>query len=225
MKGHDIARHERVEMYLKAVFAIQAQGAPSTVSRVAESVGVSSPSAHEMLRRLQAGGFVEPVDERWRLTGEGQVRASRIVRRLRLAERLLADVLRLELPEVYDEACKMEHVISDHVEARLAEVLGHPARCPHGLPIPGATPDDAEAGVGLAELAAGQRGRVLAVPEENTPVVTYLWEMGLRPGADVEVRQVAPFDGPVVVKIGQREQALGRWVAALIRVQPAGGSL
>mgnify|MGYP001587923767 CR=1 FL=1 len=220
MRVHDISSHERVEMYLKAVFTIQAQDAPVTISRVAESMDVSAPSAHGMLKRLRASGMVRAVDEGYRLTAAGRARAARVVRRLRLAECLLTDVLHLELSKVYDEACKMEHVISDEVEARLAEVLGQPSRCPHGLPIPGARGDAVEPGVPLDTLADGQRAHILAVPEEETPVVTYLWELGVRPGMEVEVRQVAPFDGPVILRIAEREQALGRRVAGRVRVQP-----
>lgn len=230
MKGHDIARHERVEMYLKAVLTIQAQAPPVTVSKVAEHLGVSTPSALEMLRRLQAAGLVEAVPEGYRLTEEGERRASHIVRRLRLAERLLTDLLHLDLPQVYAEACKLEHVISDAVEIRLAEVLGHPTECPHGLPIPGERDDKGvrgrrepgalRAGVGLDTLAAGQRAHVLAIPEEDTPVVAYLWDLGVRPQTEVEVRAIAPFDGPISFGVGERVQALGRSVASRIRVRP-----
>ncbi len=224
MKGHDIARHERVEMYLKAVFTIQTQAPPVTLSKVAAHLGVSTPSAHEMLGRLQAAVLIQVVPEGYRLTDEGERRASRVVRRLRLAERLLTDVLHLDLPQVYAEACKLEHVIGGEVETRLAEVLGHPTSCPHGLPIPAERgrreDEESPRGVGLDTLAVGQRARVLAIPEEDAPVVAYLWVLGLHPQAEVEVREVAPFDGPITCGVGDRVQALGRSVASRVRVHP-----
>src|SRR3990172_5942002 len=166
MTTHDIAKTERMEMYLKAVLTLQQFAPPATVSKVAEFMGVSAPSASEMLRRLEQQGFVRGANEGFNLTASGQEKATTVVRRLRLAERLLTDILKLDLPKVYDEACKMEHVISDEVEARLAAVLGHPATCPHGLPIPGEADTIIPART-LIELETGQAVRVASVPEED----------------------------------------------------------
>ncbi len=220
MAIHDIAKHERVEMYLKAIATIRDRALPATVTRVAASMGVSSPSAYEMLKRLADQGLVRGDAQGYRLTGAGRTRAARIVRRLRLAERLLADVLHLDLPKVYEEACKMEHVISDEVEERLADVLGHPTRCPHGLPIPGEGPEETHGIVPADELAPATRAHVLSVPEEDTPVLAYLWRLGIRPGAEVELRQVVPFDGPVILRVGRDDRAISRTVAGRIYVRP-----
>ncbi len=220
MRTHDIAKYERVEMYLKAIATIRDRALPATVTRVAGSMGVSSPSAYEMLKRLEGQGLVRGDAQGYRLTAAGDTRAARIVRRLRLAERLLADVLHLDLPNVYEEACKMEHVIGDEVEERLADVLGHPVRCPHGLPIPGEGPEETQGSVPVDGLAPATRARVLSVPEEDTPVLAYLWRLGIRPGAEVELRRVAPFDGPVILRIGQDDQAVSRKVAGRIYVRP-----
>jgi len=218
MTTHDIAKVERMEMYLKAVLTLQQFAPPATVSKVAEFMGVSAPSASEMLRRLEQQGYVRGGTEGLNLTTSGQEKATTVVRRLRLAERLLTDVLKLELPKVYDEACKMEHVISDEVEARLAAVLGHPATCPHGLPIPGEA-DSIIATRPLIDVGVGQTVRIASVPEEDGALLEYLVQQGLVPGAAVDVEGVAPFNGPVTLRIGGLSHAIGREVAARIRVR------
>ncbi|HKV45094.1 MAG TPA: metal-dependent transcriptional regulator, partial [bacterium] len=136
MTTHDIAKIERTEMYLKSVLVIAHHGHRVTTSRVAEAMAVSAPSASEMLKRLEHLGYLESGVEGVQLSNAGMHIATQVVRRLRLAERLLTDVLRMPLERVYDEACKMEHVISEEVEARLDDVLKHPATCPHGHAIP-----------------------------------------------------------------------------------------
>lgn len=221
MTIHDIAKTERMEMYLKAVLTLQQAAPPATVSRVAEAMGVSAPSASEMLRRLEQQGYVRGATEGFNLTPSGREKATTVVRRLRLAERLLTDVLKLDLPKVYDEACKMEHVISDEVEARLAAVLGHPATCPHGLPIPGtsgAAEDETSSTRPLSSLDPGQRATIAAVPEEDRALLEYLVDQGLAPGAIVEVDEVAPFNGPLTLRIDGVARAIGREVASRVRV-------
>ena len=217
MTTHDIARIERMEMYLKGVLTVFETTPPATVSKVAEFMGVSAPSASEMLRRLKQQGYVRGADDGFALTPSGLAKATKVVRRLRLAERLLTDVLRLELPKVYDEACKMEHVISDEVEARLAAVLGHPPTCPHGLPIPG------EGGAlpathGLLEAPLGQRLRVASVPEEDAELLKYLSDQGLLPEREVVIDEIAPFNGPVTVTVDGAKRAIGREVASRVFV-------
>jgi len=218
MTTHDIARTERMEMYLKAVLTLQQAAPPATVTKVAEVMGVSAPSASEMLRRLEQQGYVRGADEGFNLTSSGQEKATTVVRRLRLAERLLTDVLRLDLPKVYDEACKMEHVISDEVEEKLAAVLGHPATCPHGLPIPGEA-DTVVPTYPLIEVGVGHTVRVASVPEEDAALLEYLVEQGLVPDTTVGVEGMAPFNGPVTLRVGGVTRAISREVAARIRVR------
>ncbi len=219
MTTHDIAKTERVEMYLKAVYTVHQAAPPVTVSKVAEFMGVSTPSAYEMLRRLEHQGHVRSAgNEGFHLTPSGHHKAVQVVRRLRLAERLLTDVLKLDLPKVYDEACKMEHVISEEVESRLAAVLGHPTTCPHGLPIPGETDQPPPAHT-LLDLQPGETGHVAAVPEEDSPMVAYLAGLGLVPSARVAVEDVAPFNGPITLALDGRRQAIGREVAVRVKVR------
>jgi DtxR family Mn-dependent transcriptional regulator len=221
MTVHDIAKTERIEMYLKAVYTVAQAAPPVTISKVAEYMGVSPPSSYEMLKRLESQGLLRShTEDGFTLTPQGLRTATRVVRRLRLAERLLTDILRLDLPRVYTEACKMEHIISPEVEARMAEVLGHPATCPHGLPIPGEAPDEAERLPTLDQLAVWDRAVVVSIPEENAAIVSHLVEVGVVPGITVLVREVGPLNGPITVQIAQQIRALGREVAGRVRVRP-----
>ncbi|MBI3998799.1 MAG: metal-dependent transcriptional regulator [Armatimonadetes bacterium] len=220
MTVHDIAKTERIEMYLKAVYTVSQFAPPVTISKVAEYMGVSAPSSYEMLKRLEAQGLLRSGTEQgYRLTAEGLQTAHRVVRRLRLAERLLTDILHLDLPDVYAEACKMEHVISPAVEARLAEVLGHPATCPHGLSIPGEESGEPESGPTLDGLRVWDRATVASIPEEHREIVAYLASIGMTPGAPVQVREIGPLDGPITVLIGSQIRAIGRDVARRVRVR------
>ncbi len=218
---HDIAKVERTEMYLKSVLVIALAGHRVTTSRVAEAMGVSAPSASEMLKRLEHQGYLEPSSEGPRLTASGLQIATQVVRRLRLAERLLTDVLKMALPAVYDEACKMEHVISPEVEARLDDVLDHPDRCPHGHVIP--TPDGrlpARRDQTLAVLPARVSARVTALPEERTDLLRTALETGFRLGAEVTVQASATPRGPLIVHLGGVRKTLPRDAAEQVWVTP-----
>lgn len=220
MTVHDIAKTERIEMYLKAVYMVAQASPPVTISKVAEYMGVSPPSSYEMLKRLETQGLLRShTEDGFTLTPDGRRTATQVVRRLRLAERLLTDILRLDLPRVYTEACKMEHIISPEVEARMAEVLGHPATCPHGLPIPGEGPEETERIPTLDQLAVWDRALVVSIPEENEALVSHLVEVGVVPGTVVLVREVGPMNGPITVQIAQQIRALGREVAGRVRVR------
>ncbi|MDR5710459.1 MAG: metal-dependent transcriptional regulator [Armatimonadota bacterium] len=220
MTTHDIGKTERMEMYLKAVFSIQQTAPPATVSRVAEFMGVSVPSASEMLKRLEQQGYVRGTEDGVVLTPEGREVAVRVVRRLRLAERLLTDILGLELPRVYEEACKLEHVISPEVEARLEEVLHHPTHCPHGQPIP--QPDGTLEEIPtttLGDLRPGDWAEVAAIPEEDAELVGYLASLGLVPGTRILVNEIAPYSGPIFFEVNGIRRAIGPLAASRVRVR------
>ena len=136
-------------------------------ARIAERLGRSAPSVSEMLDRLLEDGYVARDGRRLSLTESGQALAEKVVRKHRLAERLLVDVIGLEWHKVHREAGRWEHVISDDVEARLVELLGDPATCPHGNPIPGShSPAPSTPVRPLAEVDAGERVRLFRISEE-----------------------------------------------------------
>lgn len=218
---HNIGKRERSEMYLKAILMLGQETPPVTGSKVAEFMGVSPPSAFEMLKRMEQQGLVESSSEAGvTLTDSGMLQARRLVRRMRLAECLLSNVLHLPLPAIYDEACKLEHALSDVVEASLAEALGHPETCPHGFPIPSL---EGRVGCPLLETADGlEPGAevvVISVPERNAELLTYLVDQGVRPGATLKFDESAPFNGPVFVHVSGKRLAIAREALAGVRVQ------
>ena len=189
-------------------------------TRVAEAMGVSPPSASEMLKRLEHLGYLEPTAEGIQLTGTGGQIATQVVRRLRLAERLLTDILKMDLERVYDEACKMEHVISPEVESRLDEVLLRPSSCPHGHPIPtkdGTLP--AQPALPLTRMAARMPARVTELPEERTDLLRAALGAGVVLGAELTVEATATPRGPVIVRLQDRHRTIPREAAEQIRVR------
>jgi DtxR family transcriptional regulator, Mn-dependent transcriptional regulator len=183
--------HPPVEEYLETMLALDEEGVPVIQARIAERLGRSAPSVSEMLDRLIVDGYVSRDGRRLSLTPAGRSLAEKVVRKHRLAERLLVDVIGLEWHKVHREAGRWEHVISDDVEARLVELLGDPATCPHGNPIPGAhTPAPMVQTRPLTEVAEGERVRLFRVSEEvelNLGSLTLLDEAGFIPGAVARV--------------------------------------
>jgi DtxR family Mn-dependent transcriptional regulator len=179
--------HQPVEEYLETMLGLAEEGVPVIQARIAERLGRSAPSVSEMLDRLIDDGYVTRDGRRLDLTDSGRRLAEAVVRKHRLAERLLVDVIGLEWHKVHREAGRWEHVISDDVEARLVELLGDPATCPHGNPIPGShSPAPPAATRSLAEVNEGERIRLLRIAEEvelNLGSLTLLGEGGFIPGA------------------------------------------
>jgi DtxR family Mn-dependent transcriptional regulator len=183
--------HPPVEEYLETMLGLAEEGVPVIQARIAERLGRSAPSVSEMLDRLIDDGYVTREGRLLSLTDSGRALAEKVVRKHRLAERLLVDVIGLEWHKVHREAGRWEHVISDDVEARLVELLGDPATCPHGNPIPGShSPAPAAETRPLAEVTAGEQVRLLRISEEvelNYGSLTLLDEGGFIPGAVAEV--------------------------------------
>ena len=201
--------------YLKAIYALEAAGERATTSALAARMGVSAPSATAMAKRLAELGLVERAPYRGVvLTEEGRQRALEMLRHHRLLERYLADRLGLSLDEVHAEADRLEHVLSEELEAKIDAELGFPTHDPHGDPIP-----DRElrlvpgGGRTLAELEPGERGSVSRVPDGDPDLLRYLAELGLVPGSQVEVVAQAPFAGPVTVRTRSGAHAISRELA------------
>jgi DtxR family Mn-dependent transcriptional regulator len=153
-----------------------------------------------MVRRLKTDGYVSLAARSVSLTAKGRSRAESVVRKHRLAERLLTDVIGLEWHKAHDEAGRWEHVISDEVEARLIELLGHPSTCPHGNPIPGAK-GKAPAQVALADAEPGDHIRLERVTEQveiDLESLSYLSSHGFVPGTGARV-QAKETDGSVTL--------------------------
>ena len=192
------------------------------MTRLAVELGVSPPSVSEMLRRLRADGLVaEPVEGRGiSLTASGETEGAILVRRHRLSERFLVDYLDMPWDAVHDEACKLEHVLSPEVEARLAEQLGNPRTCPHGHTIPGEDGSLADDDLRpLSGLEPGDEAVIGCIAEEKSDLLRYLASLGLLPDTPVAVESVAPFNGPLLVRVGGSQYALGREVTDKIMVR------
>ena len=178
--------HPPVEEYLETIQALTEEGVPVIQARIAERLGQAAPSVSEMLDRLTADGYLERSGRSITLTDQGRILADSVIRKHRLAERLLVDVIGLPWHKAHLEAGRWEHVISDEVEQRLVELLGNPTTCPHGNPIPGRGPSASTASqVSLAEVDPGDTVRLERITEEvelDMASLVYLDEHGLVPG-------------------------------------------
>jgi len=215
-----------VEDYLRAIHDLESQGGGRVgTTALAERLSVSSASVTGMLKKLAE---LEPrlVDyRRYRgvaLTVAGRRIALEVIRHHRLIESYLIEALGYSWDEVHAEADQLEHVISESLEARIAEFLGHPTVDPHGDPIPGL---DGRLARGqelpLSQLEAGQRGRITRVIDQPE-LLRYLDSLKMTLGAEVEVTERAPFDGPLHVVVGgnQPAHALSQVVTDQVYVAP-----
>ena len=219
MSGHSHFA-ESTEEYLEAVYRLEREGPGVTTSALASELGVAPASVSGMLKKLAAEGFLEHVARgEVKLTQKGLEVGVRVVRRHRLAERLLTDVLGMPWDEVQQEACMLEHAISENVERRLVEILGDPKECPHGLPIPPKDLSEPERnGVPLAQVDIGSDAVVQGVTQEVPEMLRYLGEVGLRPGVQVRVHSKAPLGGPMTVEIQEQRHAISLELARMVLV-------
>jgi DtxR family Mn-dependent transcriptional regulator len=213
---------ESTEEYLEAMYRLEREGPGITTSGLAAELGVAPASVSGMLKKLAAEGYVDHrAREQARLAPKGLQVAVRVIRRHRLAERLLTDVLGMPWDEVHAEACRLEHAISQRVEERLVALLGDPKSCPHGHPIPPADcSEPPRPGVPLAQLSSGQHALVHGVTEEISEILRYLADVGLRPGARVFVSEKAPLGGPITVRVNEKSHAVSLELARMIVVLP-----
>jgi DtxR family Mn-dependent transcriptional regulator len=213
-----------VEQYLETIYELEESAIPPMRARLVERLGVSAPSVSETVARLEREGHVTLDGNRViRLTPGGQQLATAIMRRHRLAERLLVDVLGVPWHQVHEEAGRLEHAISANLEAHLISVLDDPATCPHGNPIPGSTHAvDVGPTVPLAEVPPGGRAVVRRIDEELENRADYmllLEQGGLVPGATVEMVG-GEADGLAVLSSTGRTE-LPRFVGAKVFVSLA----
>ncbi len=210
--------HPAFEEYCECIFELEEDDVDVIQARIAERLQVSRPAVSEMIRRLEAEQLVTMHDG-IQLTSRGLELAQSVVRRHRLAERFLTDLLGLSWSEAHHEAGKWEHIMSDSVEQAMDRVLGSPTTCPHGNPIPGssyAAPDSTP----LASIEVGQRFTVNRIPEELefTPgLLDFLEASNILPGRSGVLTAASP-DGTVTVEIGGRHVGVGAFASARILV-------
>lgn len=215
-----------IEEYLQAVYTMASEGQSPIGARLAERLGVSPPTVTDTLQRMQKQGLITLTPRKEVcLTERGRELAEALIRRHRLSERWLTDVLGLDWARVHEEACKLEHAISAEVEERLSESLGRPTTCPHGNPIPGTPAEVPPADLlTLDQVAAGRRvivERISETAESDARLLQYLERQGVRPGAELLVEEVVPPGGPIIMKAGEHTAALGKEAATKIWVRLA----
>jgi DtxR family Mn-dependent transcriptional regulator len=205
---------------LEAVFRLEREGTAPSAAALARRLGLGGAAACERVLALQGLGLLRAAGDRLTLTPEGERLALRQVRKHRLLERFLTDLLKLPWDRVHEEASRLSPALSDDVADALARALGDPLTCPHGNPIPAADGTlAAERAVPLHRLRPGQAGVILRIEREAPELLRYLSALGLLPDTRVEVEEAAPLGGPILVRCGEARYALGRKVAARILVR------
>jgi len=232
---------DTTEMYLRTVFELAEEGVVPLRARIAERLSQSGPTVSETVARMERDGLLHLAgDRQLSLTDEGLALATRVMRKHRLAECLLVDVIGLPWEEVHLEACRWEHVISDSVERRLADLLHYPVRCPHGNVIPGlAELGVPEAAVGRVAEAAAERAQAMTTMvaagvgraivrrigeqlQSDAALMLKLKNIGIQPGREVTL---AASGGDIQVtgagRFGGLAAMLPREVAAHLFVSEA----
>jgi len=218
---------EVVSRYLEAIYYMWFEKEPLRSARLADWLGVSRPTVAVGLRRMTRDGLVRMNGRKEiELTEAGQRAAEAIVRRHRIMERWLTDALGLDWVTADAEAARLEHAVSDVVERRLYEVLGRPATCPHGNPIPGYT-EVVPGEVRLSSLAAGQGASITRVSEvaerEAPPLLAYLHKRELTPGREVSIAETDEVGKTVRVSVAGRDVTLSHETASKVWVVPTNG--
>jgi DtxR family Mn-dependent transcriptional regulator len=211
----DAARHPSAD-YLEALYELEEEGFPMVQAEIARWMGVSRPSVSEHVKRLVGDGLLTADGRTLGFTRSGREMAIALVRRHRLAEHLLIDVIGLPWHQAHQEAEVWERVISAQVEARLVEILGDPGACPHGNPIPGSSHEvDVTRLTALKDVQPGSTVTLRRLTEDlelELAVMRFLEESGLMPGAEIVVDGIGP-DGSMSLSVAGRSAALGAELA------------
>lgn len=237
---------DTTEMYLRTIYELEEEGIVPLRARIAERLGQSGPTVSQTVARMERDGLVVVAGDRHlELTEAGRARAVAVMRKHRLAERLLTDVIGLEWEYVHAEACRWEHVMSDAVERKLVQLLDNPTISPYGNPIPGLSELSAKPGsasgtstavsapptleLGLQRLdefarRGGGRGEGRRIAEHvqvDSDLMTELKSAGVVPGSDVEVRAIPRFGDAVPVVADGAEATVAPLIAhaVLVRAQ------
>jgi DtxR family Mn-dependent transcriptional regulator len=208
--------HPAFEEYCEAIFELREDDLDVIQARIAERLEVSRPAVSEMIHKMAAQGLVT-LDGGIALTESGRDLAEQVVRRHRLAERFLTDVLRLSWAEAHREAGKWEHVISPVVEGAIVRMLEDPTTCPHGNPIPGTDYQPGETRL-LAAAAVGEQFTIIRIPEElefADGLLDYLEQAGVMPGHSGTIVAASP-DGTRTVDMNGRAVGIGAFASERI---------
>jgi len=211
-----------IEEYLEAIYKLQERNGSAKTNELAKQLKVALGTITNTIESMEKQNLVVHQPYKGvKLTAKGRKTALDVVRRHRLSERLLTDVLRLEWSKAHDAACKLEHAFADkELSGPLEKALGHPKTCPHGNPIPSVSGKLAEEKSELlTNLSQGNSGVIIKITDERQDMLQYLATLGLVPGASVSIEEKAPFNGPIIVKVMGASYALGKSVASVIWVK------
>ena len=219
------------ENYLLSIFRLNEQGVHVTLTVLSEhlktlptdeGLGTSLPSVGGMIRRMAREGLVETkANKEITLTTSGRKSAANVVRRHRLAERLVVDVLGMEMEMAHVEAHRLEHAISPNLEDRIVAVLNNPETCPFGHPIPGSGYKPHKDSMALDMATDGTELVIDSVPEDDQALLEYFVEKRILPGQRVRVNEAAETRGVITLDCGEEEVVFSYDIAAKIRVYPA----
>lgn len=218
---------EKREEYLECIYKLQQIG-EVTASKLVENLGLAPSSVTEMIQKLREDGLISREKRSISLTKEGEKLAFQVIRKHRLVECFFVNMLGLKWEDVHEEACKFEHILSAKVADALEKALDYPLTCPHGNPIPtnrGGFRKGWSFGrakghdiVNLINLGPGDEGFISKITGESHNFLKHLSSLGLIPQTKIKVEQIAPFHGPLLVRIGKSRYALGRGIASRIWV-------
>ncbi len=209
------------EEYLEAIYRLEEKTGFARTMELARQLKVVPGSVTNTIESLEKRGLVthEPY-KGVKLTEKGQQLALNVLRRHRLAERLLTEVLRIDWSRVHDPACRLEHAFATEVVRPLEKVLGHPSTCPHGNPIPSESGEVfEERSESLIRLEPNERGTIVKVTEEKREILKYLTTLGLAPGATIEMKEKDPSKGSIIVEVRGSSLILDREIASIICVK------
>ena len=210
-----------IEEYLEGIYRLQERSRVARTSEIVELLEVVPGTVTNTVERLEKERYVthEPY-KGVRLTEKGRKIALHVIRRHRLSERLLTDILHVKWSEAHEAACRLEHSITGDLIKKLEKALGHPRTCPHGNPIPtkcgGIIEEKSQP---LTALNKREQGTVVKITVEKSDLLRYLDTIGLVPGTLVEVMEKALFSGPITLKVGGTSRAISLTVASIIEVK------
>jgi len=210
-----------IEEYLEAIYKLQERSGTARTSDIVKMLEVAPGTVTNTVERLEKEGYVTHEPYRGvKLTEKGLKTALHVVRKHRLSERLLTDILHVEWDKAHEAACKLEHGITEEIIKPLEKALRHPKTCPHGNPIPARGGEiTEEKSQPLTSLNEKEQGTIVKITEENPELLHYLDTIGIVPGASVEVKEKTPFNGPITLNVSGNFRALSRSVAAIVKVK------
>jgi len=218
--GYDMEITETTEEYLETIYKLQKKDGRARTKDLVRLLNVVPGSVTNTIERLEREGYIthEPY-KGVKLTEKGEKLALQVVRRHRLSERLLTDILHIEWDKVHDAACRLEHTFTIDLAKKIEKVLGHPKMCPHGNPIPTELGEIIEEKTEpLINLKSGESAVIAKIAEEENGVLKYLATVGIKPGVRIEVLKKSTGN-KVIIKLGNKSHELSKRIASIIEVR------